>query len=410
MNTASICPHSAEWSMLSLVDEDPFPIYNQLRASRGQVVWDPGMNCWLVLSYDICKAIETDEGTYRVLPVDAPSVSFEIKGDLVKTAVSSLVGEEHARMRRFYLKFLNPSLMPEYRVGHALPVINHLMDLFAKEGGADLATQFADEVPNRVMGSLFGLPWKDGALMANISQWHNDVAACVAMKYANDEANRKALHSSAELNRVFVPLIIERKNARGSDFISQVWTRAEEEYGQVSVDFIVGIVREMALGAGDTTKNAITNTIYLFLSDPDTRESVMKDQEGALNTLVEEALRYLGSLQWRFRKANRDVSLAGAAVKKDDTICLLHAAANRDPEHYSCPDMLSLKRRPATDHLAFNVGPRICVGMHFARLLMRESLKALIARFPNLRLDPTKEPPRFRGFSPRSFRPLRVLF
>ncbi|MCK1596004.1 cytochrome P450 [Bradyrhizobium sp. 164] len=403
-------PFPAEWSIKSLIDKDPFPAYEELRKG-GPLFWDSGFKCWVVLSYDLCRTVEFDEGTYRALPpMDEPPVSFEIKGDPGRTAVSVLTGEEHARMRRFYLKFLNTSLMPEYRAEHVLPVINHIIDRFAEEGSAELGSQFADEVTVRVMASLFGLPWKDDALMADMSRYNDDIIASFTMRFADDEANGPALRASAELNKILLPLILGRKRARGSDFISQIWTRAEEEFRDTDVDHIIGIVRDIALGAGDTTKNAIANLIYMFLSDRAVREIVTKDQEGPLNVLVEETLRLVGPLPWRFRKANRDVSLAGVTVKKDDKLCLLHAAAGRDPDHYSCPHMLDLNRKRPTDHLQFSVGSRICPGMHLARLLMRESVKALIARFPNLRLDPAKEPPSFRGLSPRSFRPLQVRF
>lgn len=405
----SSAPFPSGWSIISLADRDPFPAYEELR-EKGPVFWDPGMKCWVVLSYDLCAAIESDEGTYRVPPVDEPPVSFEIKGDLRKSAVSSLTGEEHARMRQFYLKFLNPAIMPRYRTEHVLPVINHVVDRLAEDGAAELGSQFADDVTIRVMASLFGLRWKDDALMANMSRYNDDISASFTMRFADDEANGPALRASAELNKILIPLILERKGARANDFISEVWTAAEEEFGEVDVDWLVGIVREMALGAGDTTKNAIANLIYMFLSDPAVREAATKDQEGALNVLVEETLRLVGPLPWRFRRANQDVTLAGVTVKKDDKICLLNAAASRDPNHYACPHMLDLNRKRPTDHLQFLVGPRICVGMHLARLLMRESLKALIARFPNLSIDPAKEPPRFRGLSPRSFRPLNVHF
>ncbi|OKO68021.1 hypothetical protein AC628_37170 [Bradyrhizobium sp. NAS96.2] len=393
--------------MMSLADNDPFPAYDLLR-KRGHVVWDPGMNCWLVLSYDICKLIESDEGTYRVLADDAPAFVYEIKGG--RTAATSLVGDEHARMRRLYLKLFSPAMMPQYRVEHVLPVMNYIIDSFAEKGGAELGTQMADRLPNLVMGSLFGLPWKDDMLMDRVSRWHKDLTVWFGMKYVGEEVNRKARSAANELTKLFLPLVLERKEKRGSDFISQIWSRAPEDWGEVSPADVISIVRDIELGAGDTTANAISNAIYLFLSDPAMHEAVSRDQHGALNAFVEETLRLLGSVQWRFRKADRDVSLAGAAVKKGDMICLLHAASNRDPEHFTCPHMIDLSRKPPTDHLAFNVGPRICVGMHLARLLMRESLKVLIARFPNLRLDPAKEAPRFRAFSHRSFGPLHVTF
>ncbi|OKO78833.1 hypothetical protein AC628_12585 [Bradyrhizobium sp. NAS96.2] len=393
--------------MLSLADKDPFPTYDLLR-KRGQVVWDPGMNCWLVLSYNICKVIESDEKTYRILAEDASPFVYEIKGG--RTAATSLVGEEHARMRRLYLKLLSPTLMSQYRVEHVLPVINYIIDGFAEKGSAELVTQLADRVPNLVMGSLFGLPWKDDALMDQVSEWHKDLTVWFGMKYLGEEVNRKARVAANELNKVFLPLILERREKRGNDFISQIWSRAPEDWGEVDVDDVVTIVRDLEIGAGDTTANAIANAVYLFLSDPAMHEAVSKDQQGALNAFVEETLRLFGAVQWRFRRADRDVPLAGAEVRKGDTICLLHAASNRDPEHYACPHMIDLNRKLPTDHLAFNVGPRICVGMHLARLLMRECVKVLIARLPNLHLDPAKEAPHFRAFSHRSFGPLHVLF
>lgn len=408
MSTASISPGSVEWSILSLANSDPFPAYEVLR-KRGPIVWDPGMNCWLVLSYDLCRAVESDESTYRIiLAADKGPLASEIAGG--KTSVGQSLGEKHARMRRLSLRLLGPAAMPRYRTEHVLPVVNDAIDRFANRGHAELINEFAIPIPPRVMASLFGLPWKDDALMANISQWHDDIVAWVGMGYPNDELARKAKHASDELNKVFLPLVVDRRERRGDDFISAVWTHAPTDYGEVGVEDVISIVREMALGAGETTTKAIANSTYLLLSNPVVREAVSIDQQGALNAFVEEVLRLLGSLQWRFRLASCDLSLAGSAIKKNDRIMLLHAAANRDPEHYACPHMIDLNRRPPTDHLAFNVGTRICVGMHLARLQIRESLKALIIRLPNFYLDQGKETPQFRGFSHRSFGPQHVVF
>ncbi|WP_342709876.1 cytochrome P450 [Bradyrhizobium sp. B124] len=393
--------------MLSLANRDPFPSYEALR-KRGEIIWDPGMKCWLVLSYDLCKVIESDEKTFRIMYADASPLTLEIKGG--EAGLSALVGERHPRMRRVYLKLLGDKLMPQYRDQHVLPVINDAIDRFIDKGSAELVSQFSEKIPERVMASLFGLPWRDDTLIANISRWHKDVTAWIGMKNSGDELTRKAKLASDELNKLLLPCILERKDNRGDDFISWIWSRASDDYGEVGVAEVLAIVRDAAIGAGETTTDAIANSIYLFLSDPAMREAVKNDQVAALNAFVEEVLRLLGAVQWRYRIANQDISLGGVTIKKDDSVLLLHAAANRDPAHYACPHMIDLKRRPLTDHLAFGVGPRVCAGMHLARLLVRESLKALIARLPDLRLDPAKETPRFADFSHRSFAPLHVLF
>ena len=52
MSTLSLSPSSPDWSMLALADRDPFAA-NDVMRERGPVIWDPGMKCWLVLSYDV---------------------------------------------------------------------------------------------------------------------------------------------------------------------------------------------------------------------------------------------------------------------------------------------------------------------------------------------------------------------
>ncbi|MFE3730062.1 cytochrome P450 [Nocardia sp. NPDC059154] len=409
MSIANLSPLSAQWSMLSLADNDPFPAYEVLR-ERGPVIWDPGMNCWLVLSHELCKEVESDEGTYRIVVADAPPLSFEVKGG--KTALSSLLGDDHTRMRRLYQKILGPSQMPKYREEHVVPVINDAIDRFADAGKAELVSQFSEVVPPRIMASMFGLPWQDDGLLAQMEQWHRDIVTWIGLGYPEEggEATRKAKLASDELNDLFKPLVLARRDLRGDDVISQVWTHAPEYYGPVGVDEVMTIVRDIELAAGETTTNAIANLFYLFLTNPEIRDAASSDHEAGLNRCVEETLRFLGSAQWRYRVANRDLTLGGAAVKKNDKLCLVHAAANRDPEHYACPHSINLERKSPADHLAFNVGPRVCLGMWLARLKMRESMKAIMSRLPEVRLDPEKEAPHFRAFSHRSYGPLHVVF
>jgi cytochrome P450 len=393
--------------MLSLANVDPFATYDELR-KRGPLVWDPGMNCWLAVSYDACKIIETDEDTFPTMYAGANAKTLEIDGGA--TGLTVLTGEKHAAMRRVFLKLLSPSAMTQYRVDHVLPVVNDAIDRFQGRRKAELVTEYAQAIPERVMASLFGLPWKDDLLVKQIAEWHKDIVAWLGMKIADGELMRKAQHASDKLNQLFLPLVLERKDKRGGDFISLLWSQGEKDYPGFGVEEALHNTRGAAIGAGETTANAIANAVYLYLTNSEARQAITNDKGAALNAFVEETLRLLGSVQWRFRLASRDVSVLGVNLRKGDAICNLHAAANRDPSHYSCPHALDLNRKAPTDHLALNVGPRLCAGMHLARLLIREGMKALIARLPGLRLDPSMELPLFRNYSHRSYGPLHVLF
>ncbi|MDA9406965.1 hypothetical protein XH80_09540 [Bradyrhizobium sp. CCBAU 45384] len=364
------------------------------------------MRCWLILSYELCKVIESDESSYGGGgDTGSAALSHEIRGGRV--SVTQLTGEEHARLRPLYLKVLSPSAMTQYRTEHVLPIVNDAIDQIQARGSAELVSEFAFVVPSRVMASLFGLPWRDDELISTIAKCHRNVVAWAYDQRSEDKIGQGKM-ASVELSNIFRPLIVKRRETSGDDLISQLWTLVPQYWANVEVGDVLSIVRDIAIASGETTTNAIANAIYLYLTNASAREAV-KGQEGALNALVEESLRLLGSIQFRFRTANIDVSLAGVKIKRGDNICMVHAAANRDRSRYLHPHMVDLARKRPTDHLAFSVGPRMCPGLHLARLMIRECLKSLIARLPEVRLDDKRGPPRFRGFSHRSFGPLHVV-
>ncbi len=83
--------------------------------------------------------------------------------------------------------------------------------------------------------------------------------------------------------------------------------------------------------------------------------------------------------------------------------------ANRDPSRWSDPDRFDVFRAQKP-HLAFAIGPHVCLGMHLARMETRVLLKTLFERLPNLRLDPEAKDTHITGLVFRSPRELPVRF
>jgi cytochrome P450 len=91
-------------------------------------------------------------------------------------------------------------------------------------------------------------------------------------------------------------------------------------------------------------------------------------------------------------------------------VITVNLAANRDPARYEQPLEIDLHRPSRQDHMAFNFGPHYCVGAPLARVEIQESVRAVLGRLSDLRLDPAGQPPHFGGFLLRSYRPLHALF
>jgi len=398
------------FSIKSVEDIEPWDYYETAR-SHGPLAWDEAMNAWVVLGFEDCALIETNEDKFRNPYQDVPPVVTQIKGG--GRNITLLGGEEHKRMRRFFLNLMTPPLVERYRENQVAPIIDLLMRRILARGGgrADLTADFGDQIPPRVIAALLGMPWEDDALIARILHLHEEIMEVIGSGFATEDVRRKGLRVSKDLNDMLLPYIRNRREQPQDDLISRVWTEAPCEFGDdLTEDDVVAICRELFLGGADTTVHGIANVLYLVLTDDEVRRAVTADRKAALATAVEESMRLYGSVMYRFRIANEDCVIAGVAVRKDQRLILLHSAANRDPAKYGCPHAADLARRPAADHLAFNRGPRACVGMGLARVEMRSAVSAVLDHLPNVHLDAAAEQSRFKSVFMRSWRPLNVAF
>lgn len=403
----SVAAGSAAPSMLSLEDRNPFPFYEQLRA-QGPVVRDETMNAWLVLDYAECLEIESNEDRFANPYENAGDLMRRIKGGDGNITLTH--GEAHARLRRFHMRLFTPKAVAHYAEHHVRPIVEFLLQRIEKKRGADLAKDYADEIPPRVIAALFGMPWQDDALVGRILHLHEEIMAWIGRRHAEGPLTERAIAAADELNGILLHYLRLRRDTPADDFASRIWQEAPEHYGALDEASALGISREIFLGGGDTTVHAIANCFYALLTQPDVQARVAKERGQSLATFIEETMRIYGSVQYRFRVARNDEQIGGVNVRAGDLLVLLHAAANRDPKRFSNPSDIDLARERPNEHLAFNKGPRHCVGAALARSEMKLSIEAALDRLPGLRLDPNAPPPVFASLFMRSWRPLHVVF
>jgi len=401
-------PRQGPPTLMSLEDKDPFEAYEAMR-SLGKVVWDPSLEGWLVVDFELCRYVELhEEDQFRNVYADANPLLVELKGGRSNITVSQ--GQQHARLRRFHMSLLSPKALESYRTGIVTPIIEAaLAGLVAKGGAADLTADFGDNIPPRVICALLGMPWQDDDLIQKTLTLNDEIMQWIGRGYIDPDSVGRARAASAAINETLLPYIRLRREHPQDDFISRVWLEAPTEYGSLDEEDALAICRELYLGGADTTVHGIANSFYLLLWNSQVRAAVRNNPE-SIGTVIEEAQRLYGSPQWRYRRANQDSELGGTPIEKDQLIILVHGAANRDPDRFgACPATPDLARPRPRDHLAFNYGPRTCVGSGLARMEMRDALNGVLNRLPQVRPDRQSAPPRFANLFMRSYRPLNVL-
>jgi cytochrome P450 len=139
--------------------------------------------------------------------------------------------------------------------------------------------------------------------------------------------------------------------------------------------------------AGENTTHGLGLLIYRVLADEAVRKRVLANRNDRM-AAVEESLRVDPPVTMITRYTEKPVVIAGTEIPANAPVLLGIGGANRDPRHFSDPEVFSLDRG-TINHMTFGRGPHFCLGAHLARAEMRVTLDMMLDRLPGLRLaDP----------------------
>ena len=147
------CPASS--SLLDLADLDPYTFYAE-RRGEAPVVWDAGMQAWLVLSYEHCAQVERNEDVYAAAYVHHDGAD-EIRG---RRSLLTVTGRDHRRLHEFFSSALSSKAIEPKR-DTIRRTIEAQLDQLAPLGRAELDRDFAERVPISVVAQILGLPVED---------------------------------------------------------------------------------------------------------------------------------------------------------------------------------------------------------------------------------------------------------
>jgi cytochrome P450 family 142 subfamily A polypeptide 1 len=126
-------------------------------------------------------------------------------------------------------------------------------------------------------------------------------------------------------------------------------------------------------------------------------------------TGADEIIRYVSPVISFVRTATCDVVVSGCQIKEGEKVLMLYQSANRDEEVFANADVLDLGRAP-NPHVAFGVGPHVCLGMNLARLEVRVHFEELCRRFPDMHVPDGVRPVFGDSTLVHSIESLRVVY
>jgi cytochrome P450 len=379
-------PYSAEFL------DDPYPTYARLREAS-PAFYDATWELTFFSRHDDVTAIlkdrdrfgrdfrhrlesdEVDPDLYhRIYPPQWPTWARYIRESFI-----DLEPPRHTRLRHLVSKAFTRRSSEAFR-----PRLNEaadrIVDRAIESGTLDVIEDFATPIPVAMIAELMGLPAGDHR---QVLDWSHAIVKVFDQNVS--EADGEAAESATRDFVAYLEEVVEtRRNHRGEDLISSM-VDVEDDGDTLTDEEIVG-TSILTLNAGhEATVHAIGNGLLALARDGGQYGRLHRG-ETAVETAVDELLRFDSPLQMFERWVLVDTEVAGVPLARGSKVGLLFGSANHDPEVFGHPERLDLARQP-NPHVSFGAGLHYCVGAPLARVELEAAFGTFAARVARAELS-----------------------
>ncbi|MBC2874274.1 MULTISPECIES: cytochrome P450 family protein [Streptomyces] len=356
---------------------DPYPFYDELRAAspvRRTATGPGGGPGYLVTGYAEAKAAFTEPGLSKdTARFFAGRPSGRDLHPAVARTMLATDPPEHTRLRRLVTEAFTAGAVDRLRP-YLRDTVDRLLDALPDGGEADLVAGLAVPLPVAVICRLLGVPEAD---RARVRAWSDDLFAA-----GRPERIDAASHAVAGY---LAGLVEAKRRAPDDSLLSGLVAVRDTDGDRLGEEELVSLAVLLLIAGHETTTNFIGNAVLALLRHPELVDRVRAEPDRT-GEVLEELLRYDSPVGIAtFRYTTRPVTLGGTEIPAGVPVLISPGAANRDPARYPRPDRPD-PDRGARGHLAFGHGVHRCPGASLALAEAETAVRALLARFPGLRL------------------------
>jgi cytochrome P450 len=349
---------------------EAFALFEEARTKCPVPHSDESDGFYVLVNYDDVKAAHSDWHTFS----NEPGIMRPI-GERPQLPPLEYDPPAHDEWRRVFKEALNPHTPA--RIEDAVRAdIAECIEEFAGRGTCDLVHDFAEPIPLRAICHVLGVEKDKTPTFRSLAQ--RFIAT-----FGDKEEFPKLL---ADFFAFGVGEVMERREHPRDDYLT--WLSHATMNGKLMEPVEIGTTMVGLLTAGhDTAVIGLTMTLFEVLKRPHIKAQLLENPD-LIPAAVDEGLRLHPPFIGFFRRATRDVTVAGIEIPEGASLQLCWAAANRDPTVFEDPEEFRLDRKPGTKrHLTFGYGIHSCVGQPTARMEIRLALEELLKRLPDIELE-----------------------
>ncbi|POX58195.1 hypothetical protein C3492_39105 [Streptomyces sp. Ru62] len=354
---------------------DPYPAFARMRAAE-PVHWNPPTNSWYVTTYDLVSRLLT-EPALSAVPGDYTGRQDAADLAEVEQAVaffnSWMVFSDppHQTRLREVVAPAFPRRTAEAWAGLARGTAHELLGELGEmpRGEVDLFDAFAAPLAARLTCAVLGVPAGD---VDRVREWSARLMGFLSTPTADPARARVALAAIGELRGYLQDTVCPRLLTTGDDRLVPLRGLA-----RLCPDEALALFSQLLTGGIDPVASALATAADALLCRDPRERAVAAASTTALEAVVEEALRYDAPFHFVPRTTTASLQIGGHRVPAGQRVVLVIASANRDEAVYDRPDTFD-PGRTGPRHLAFGLGKHYCLGAVLSRVVLRESLGALL--------------------------------
>jgi cytochrome P450 len=350
---------------------NPHPVFQRLR-EEAPIYHNAEYDFYAVSQYDDVQVALADAETFSSGRGDI--LEF-IKANLPIPAGAFIMTDPpvHTGFRSALTKVFTPKKMaalePQIREFCA-----RALDPLVEGGEFNFINDLGMEMPMRVIGMLLGIPEQDLKTVQH--------AANAALE---TEAGKPIdVGARGFMGEGFEDYIDWRVKNPSDDLMTELLNvEFKDETGTIrkfTREEVLSICAIFAGAGNETTNRLIGWTGKVLAEHPDQRRQIHQNR-ALIPQAIEEILRYEPPGPSVARYVAKDAEFHGVKVPAGSALCVLVAAANRDPRKFANADAFDIHRE-RLPHMTFGYGFHACIGNALARVEGRIALDEILNRFP----------------------------
>ncbi len=344
-----------------LFSANPYPLYKFLR-TRYPLLRTP-IGFWISTRYADCVDVLRDKRflafDLRALDAFPPDDGLKSMREALQHAIVFRNPPDHTRLRRLMTTFFSPGVVDglQPRIQSTLPTTCSTRS--RRAASMDLIKDVAFPFPIDVLAEVMGA---DDADKPMFRDWMRTLGVPLDPVISANDPGVEVRQAIADVRRYFSDLAADRRKHPREDLIS-IMVAAEgrgdlrDRRGARLQRDVHAACRSRDHDEYDRQRDARA----VPQSRLRWRDLRADPSPSAIESALDEFLRFDSPVQVTFRTASEDIELSGRTIPRGEHVVVFLGAANRDPLRFTDPDKLDITRQD-NHHLSFAGGPHRCIG------------------------------------------------